>query len=146
MPRSPPSTVPRPPPSGKYPVLVSRRGHGYFVLSASSPGARGDPSPDARVTVRLVLYVAGDTPRSRSARSTLQWLQDGVPEPMEVEVVDVVESPERADGARVLLTPTLVREEPLPQRRVVGDLGATARVAEALGLTCAPPPPTEQQP
>ena len=113
---------------------------------ASGPGARGDPSPEARVTVRLVLYVAGDTPRSRSARATLQWLEDGVRERMEVEVVDVTELPERADAARVLLTPTLVREEPLPQRRVVGDLGATARVAEALGLTCEPRPPTEQHP
>ncbi|HEX8361703.1 MAG TPA: circadian clock KaiB family protein [Longimicrobium sp.] len=97
------------------------------------------------MSVRLVLYVAGDTPRSRSARATLQWLAEGEPGTV-TEVVDVVEAPERADAARVLLTPTLVREEPLPQRRVVGDLGAGARVAEALGLTRAPSPPTERQP
>ena len=96
--------------------------------------------------VRLVLYVAGDTPRSRSARATLAWLADGASTETSTEVVDVVESPERAESARVLLTPTLVREEPLPQRRVVGDLGAGARVAEALGLAHAPAPPKEQHP
>ncbi|CAA9314673.1 MAG: hypothetical protein AVDCRST_MAG68-1456 [uncultured Gemmatimonadetes bacterium] len=98
------------------------------------------------MTVRLVLYVAGDTPRSRSARATLEWLADGGAEAVETEVVDVVEAPERADAARILLTPTLVREEPLPQRRVVGDLRVGAQVAEALGLSRAPRPPTEQQP
>jgi len=94
------------------------------------------------VTIRLVLYVAGDTPRSRSARDTLAWMQGGgVHEAVDVEIVDVLEHPDRAETARVLLTPTLVREDPLPPRRVVGDLGAGRRVAEALGLS--PSSPTE---
>ena len=96
--------------------------------------------------VRLVLYVAGDTPRSRSARATLAWLADGASTETSTEVVDVVESPAGAENGRVVLAPTLVREEPLPQRRGVGDLGASARVAEALGLADAPAPSTEQQP
>ncbi|MBB4639304.1 circadian clock KaiB family protein [Longimicrobium terrae] len=97
------------------------------------------------VTIRLVLYVAGDTPRTRSARDTLAWMQGGgVREPVEAEIVDVLDQPDRADAARVLLTPTLVREHPLPARRVVGDLGAGRRVAEALGLS--PSTPTETRP
>ncbi|HEV3052579.1 MAG TPA: circadian clock KaiB family protein, partial [Longimicrobium sp.] len=88
--------------------------------------------------VRLVLYVAGDTPRSRSARATLAWLAaGGVEERVEVAVVDVAEQPERAETDRVLLTPTLLRLAPGPARRVVGDLGDRARVAEALGLSAA---------
>lgn len=90
------------------------------------------------MTVRLVLYVAGDTPRSRSARATVAWLVDGgVGERVEASVVDVAEEPERADTDRVLLTPTLLRLAPAPARRVVGDLGDRARVAEALGLSAA---------
>lgn len=86
--------------------------------------------------VRLVLYVAGDTPRSRSARATVAWLAaGGVDEPVEASVVDVAEDPERADTDRVLLTPTLLRLAPAPPRRVVGDLADRARVAEALGLS-----------
>lgn len=97
------------------------------------------------MTVRLVLYIAGDTPRSRSARATLAWLAaGGVEERVEVAVVDVAEQPERADSDRVLLTPTLLRQAPGPARRVVGDLGDRARVAEALGLSAAGTTPTER--
>ena len=90
------------------------------------------------MTVRLVLYVAGDTPRSRSARATVAWLVDGgVEEHVEAAVVDVAQEPERAEADRVLLTPTLLRQLPGTTRRVVGDLGDRARVAEALGLSAA---------
>lgn len=96
------------------------------------------------MTVRLVLYVAGDTPRSRSARATVDWLAGGgVEERVEATVVDVAQQPERAETDRVLLTPTLMRQAPGGARRVVGDLGDRARVAEALGLSAARPTPTE---
>ena len=96
------------------------------------------------MTVRLVLYVAGDTPRSRSARATVAWLANGgVEERVEATVVDVAEAPERAETDRVLLTPTLLRQAPGPTRRVVGDLGDRARVAEALGLSATGPTPTQ---
>ena len=94
---------------------------------------------------RLVLYVAGPTPRSESARAALRWIAEGgVRERVEHSVVDVVEHPERAEEARILTTPTLVREEPLPTRRVVGDLGDVERVVEALGLTRAAAPPPQR--
>ena len=96
------------------------------------------------MSVRLVLYVAGDTPRSRSARATVAWLADGgVGERVEATVVDVAQDPERAEADRVLLTPTLLRQAPGPARRVVGDLGDRARVAEALGLSAPSPTPTQ---
>ena len=99
------------------------------------------------MTVRLVLYVAGDTPSSRSARATVAWLAaGGVEELVDAAVVDVAEDPERAETDRVLLTPTLLRQAPGPARRVVGDLGDRARVAEALGLSAAGTPPTDQRP
>lgn len=90
---------------------------------------------------RLVLYVAGPTPRSESARATLRWIAEGgVRERVEHATWDVVDHPERAEAARILTTPMLVREEPLPVRRVVGDLGDVERVVEALGLTRADSP------
>jgi hypothetical protein len=46
-----------------------------------------------------------------------------------------------ADAARILVTPTIVRTEPLPIVRVIGDLSATIKVAQALGL----PAPRKQQ-
>jgi circadian clock protein KaiB len=39
-----------------------------------------------------------------------------------------------ADAARILVTPTVIRTEPTPVLRVIGDLSATAELARALGL------------
>jgi circadian clock protein KaiB len=40
----------------------------------------------------------------------------------EVEVVDLLEHPDRAGAERIMATPTLIRLEPGPTRRIVGDL------------------------
>jgi hypothetical protein len=47
----------------------------------------------------------------------------------EVEVIDVVEAPERTERERILATPTLLKEFPPPRRRVTGDLSDLATVA-----------------
>jgi circadian clock protein KaiB len=49
-------------------------------------------------------------------------------------VVDVLQDPERAEAARILTTPTVVREAPAPARRVTGDLSDLRTVVAALGL------------
>jgi circadian clock protein KaiB len=50
-------------------------------------------------------------------------------------VVDVHESSTVALAAGVLAVPTLVRDQPLPVRRFVGDLAHVDRVLHALDLT-----------
>lgn len=83
--------------------------------------------------VRLTLYVAGDSSRSRTAERNLRALCGGLPN-AELRVVDVVGDPDAAEHARILTTPTVVREHPAPPRRVTGDLGDAARVLAALDL------------
>ena len=56
----------------------------------------------------------------------------------ELVVVDVLEDPESAETGRVLTTPTLVREQPAPARRITGDLSDLARVADALDILPSP--------
>ena len=51
-------------------------------------------------------------------------------EKCEVEVVDTIAEPERAEQDNVLATPTLIRLDPLPERRVLGGLSEAQRVAE----------------
>ena len=83
----------------------------------------------------LRLYVAGRTPRSTRAIANLRRLCDErVPGRVEVEIVDVSEQPQRAEADRIIATPTLVREQPPPQRRVIGDLSDPERVLAGLGL------------
>lgn len=61
----------------------------------------------------------------------------------DLSVVDVHEEP-NIDGGWLLAVPTLVKNLPLPMRKLVGDLSDTARVLVALDLPAAavvPRPP-----
>ena len=89
--------------------------------------------------VRLTLYVAGSSPRSQRAICNLYGMM-ARPEAgaCEVEVVDVLDAPERAEEDRVLATPTLLKESPPPRRRVTGDLSDAAIV---MRIIFTPDPP-----
>ncbi len=52
----------------------------------------------------------------------------------DVEIVDLRERPEVAERERIVATPLLVRLEPEPARRILGDLTDVARVRWSLGL------------
>jgi circadian clock protein KaiB len=81
----------------------------------------------------LTLYVTGTSPRTRVAIDNLNRIctqeLDGR---YELEIVDVLEHPQRAEDERILATPTLIKQLPLPLRRVIGDLSDKDKVL--LGL------------
>jgi len=52
----------------------------------------------------------------------------------ELDVIDVLAHPERAESARILATPTLLKLSPAPRVRIVGDLSLRANVLAGLGL------------
>ena len=60
---------------------------------------------------------------------------DASPDP-HVEIVDVLENPQRAEDEKILATPTLIKQLPPPLRRVIGDLSDKAKVM--LGLEVRP--------
>ncbi len=95
----------------------------------------------------LKLYVTGKTPRSERAIANLRQLcidnaSDGFP--YRIEVIDVLEHPQLAEDEKILATPTLIKELPLPIRRVIGDLSQTEKVL--LGLDLAPLPEFARRP
>jgi len=51
-----------------------------------------------------------------------------------IEIIDVLTSPELAEKAGILATPTLSYEHAIRPRRIVGDLSDTKRVLEFLGI------------
>ena len=52
----------------------------------------------------------------------------------EVEVIDLVDNFAMAREDRIMALPTLVRREPLPVCKIIGDLSNTNQVVTALGL------------
>jgi circadian clock protein KaiB len=86
------------------------------------------------------LFVMGQSPRSQRAVANLRRLCDEkLGDAYRLEVIDVLERPQAAEDARVLSTPTLVKELPLPARRMTGDLSDPEKVMAGLDLTpCQP--------
>jgi circadian clock protein KaiB len=83
----------------------------------------------------LYLYITGQTPRSERALVNLRRVCASWPEDQcEIIVVDVLERPQLAEDEKILVTPTLVRHSPPPQRRVIGDLSDTEKVLSWLDL------------
>ena len=86
-------------------------------------------------TIRLKLYITGQTSRSEQAVVNLRRLcTERLQEPYEMVVVDVLEQPQEAENDKIMATPTLLRQTPLPSRRVIGDLADLDRVLDGLGL------------
>lgn len=84
----------------------------------------------------LKLYVTGNTQRSERAVANLRRIcETELAEPYEVVIIDVIEQPEQAESARILATPTLIRQLPPPIRRILGDLTDTEKVLVGLDLT-----------
>ena len=87
------------------------------------------------------IFVTGETTRSWHAVANLHRLCDSrLAGHYELEVVNVDEQPELAEQEQVLATPTVVRQHPLPRRRVIGDLSDLIQAAMALGLPDTEPP------
>lgn len=85
--------------------------------------------------IYLKLYITGGTPCSRRALSCIRELcANQIVGAYQLEIIDVMERPELAEQSKVLATPTVIREVPPPERRVVGDLSDPVRVMSGLGL------------
>src|SRR4051812_30963652 len=72
------------------------------------------------IMYKFRLYIADGVQNSAQAVSNLTALcQAHLPDRHEIEVVDVFREPKRALADRILMTPTLVKVEPSPIRRVM---------------------------
>ena len=77
----------------------------------------------------LTLYVSGVTSRSQRAIANLNAIcEEYLKDRCEVEVVDIYQFPELAKSADIVAAPTLVKQLPLPVRRLIGDLSEHSRV------------------
>ena len=91
----------------------------------------------------LTLFVGGASELSaRAIANARQLCDDHLDGRYHLTVVDVHETPVALLNSRVLAAPTLVKDLPLPERRVIGDLSQTDRVLLALDLPASKRTPT----
>ncbi|MHC1792090.1 circadian clock KaiB family protein [Solidesulfovibrio sp.] len=83
----------------------------------------------------LRLYVAGMTPRSIEAISSLKDICEGhLKGRYAIEVIDISERPELAKEQQVLAVPTLIKILPLPLRKFIGSLSDEERILKGLDI------------
>ena len=101
-----------------------------------SPGAeRKAGATDAANEWELRLYVAGKSPKSLAAFANLRKLcEQHLAGRYTIEVIDLLENPQLAEGDQIVAIPTLVRSLPEPLRKIVGDLSNTERTLVGLQL------------
>jgi circadian clock protein KaiB len=89
-----------------------------------------------RAALVLRLYVAGHAPNSARAIANARAIcDDHFASGCEIEIVDVLEHPQRAVADGIIVTPTLVKLSPLPVRRMIGNLSDTRQVLLTLAIT-----------
>lgn len=89
----------------------------------------------AGVRYSLRLFITGTTPRClRAIQNIYELCEANLPGQYDLEVVDIYQHPEQAKPEQIVVTPTLIRQYPLPPRRLIGDLSDKERVLTGLGL------------
>jgi circadian clock protein KaiB len=84
----------------------------------------------------MKLYIANNAPNSLRAVANLtaicnEYLVDN----FKLEVIDVLEYPQRALADGILVTPSLAKLSPRPATKIVGNLSDKSSVMHALGIT-----------
>ncbi len=83
----------------------------------------------------LKLYVTGASRLSQRAITNLNAIcQEYLEGHYDLEVVDIHQSPLLTKAEDILAAPTLVKQLPLPVRRLIGDLSERGRVLMLLDL------------
>jgi circadian clock protein KaiB len=83
----------------------------------------------------LRLYIAGRTPKLVTALANLKRLCDAQwTGRYNLEVVGLIEHPERARADQIVAVPTLARRLPPPLKRIIGDLSNKDRVLIGLEI------------
>lgn len=83
----------------------------------------------------LKLYITGHTQNSSRAITNLRNICDNeLGGRYDMKIIDVLENPQLAEDERIIATPALIKELPLPLRRIIGDLSDTESVLLGLDL------------
>lgn len=83
----------------------------------------------------LKLYISGQTIQSRSAIKNLRRIcEKELADQYVIDIIDVLEQPELAEGEKILATPTLIKVQPHPIRRIIGDLTDKKKVLDGLDI------------
>ena len=81
------------------------------------------------------LYITGASPNSlRAIANTKNLCEEYIKEEYELQVIDVYQQPNVAREENIIALPMLVKKQPLPEKRLIGDMSDIERVLKSIGL------------
>jgi len=84
---------------------------------------------------QLRIYVAGETDKSRKAIENLKKVcEEHLKGKYEIEVVDLVKSPQLAAEDQIFAVPTIIRKLPEPLKKLIGDMSVSEKVLVGLDI------------
>lgn len=87
------------------------------------------------IPLLLKLYVAGETPKSLLAFANIKKIcEQHSRVKYSIDVIDLLKNPDLAKMDQIFAIPTLVRHQPQPSRKIIGDLSNTEKVLIGLEL------------
>jgi len=99
-------------------------------------GARETKPREAESSLYILrLYVAGQTPKSVDAITNIKKIcEENLKGRYELDVIDLYQQPQLAQGDQIIAVPTLIKKLPAPLRRIIGDMSNTERVLVGLDI------------
>lgn len=83
----------------------------------------------------LRLFITGATPNSiRAITNIRQICEAHLKGRYSLEIIDVYQQGVVAEKEQLIALPLLVKKQPLPEKRMIGDLSDTDKVLKGLGL------------
>ncbi|QTE38388.1 circadian clock KaiB family protein [Mucilaginibacter sp. P25] len=90
---------------------------------------------DEVIKYELRLYIAGKTAKSVTALTNLKkYCEEHLKGQYVIEVIDLLQQPQLAEGDQIFAIPTLVRKVPEPIRKIIGDLSNEEKVLVGLNI------------
>jgi len=83
----------------------------------------------------LKLYITGATHHSMRAVKNMKGIcEEFLDNSYELDIIDVYQQPNLAKEQQIIAAPTLIKIQPLPVRRIVGDMSDTEKILTILSI------------
>ena len=98
--------------------------------------AAKDVEDETKTTIFVLrLFITGATPNSLKAVANIKKIcEEHLKGKYSLEIIDVYQQHAIAEQEQLIALPLLIKQQPLPQRRMIGDLSDTEKVLKGLGL------------
>lgn len=82
------------------------------------------------------IFVAGSNSRNKELVSSFRKICSDklVKRQHQIDVIDILKDSKEAEAKKILATPTIIREKPTPERRIIGDFRENSKAVKVLNF------------